>query len=238
YGNATTTSSGKVGRAGNFGGSGYYVQVNNVSVNTTAGAKNTVEFWMYWKGGNNQMPFGWNTSYDLWLNNNAFGFNTGNSNIEGILGTDFLKNSWHHIVAIFPNAAPDNSNAELWVNGDKKTIVHQFGTGPGSRTVTSQVTISGWGLNTSYKFNGYIDELRIYRITLSPEEIVYRYQNPGYPRDYFDLHNYAFKYDAWQNEYILDSKTVGGKTVYYFYSYGPNRSDDSGAGDDILPRGL
>jgi flagellin-like protein len=169
---ATFVSNGKFGGAVKFNGAnGDTVVIDNVPVNLTSGARNTVEFWMYWNGGNWQMPFGWNVNYDLYLADNAFGFNTGEANIEGFSGTSFLSNSWHHVVAIFYNGVPSAPNVELWVDGNKMTVTHQYGNGPSSRSVTQKVFISGWGPTSGYKFNGIIDEVRIYNRALTPEEI-------------------------------------------------------------------
>ncbi len=161
----------KSGSCLSFDGLNDTVTVSNIPVNTQSASKNTVAFWMYWKGKNGVMPFGWRTTYDLWLNSNAFGFNTGLGNIEGISNTSFLKNSWHHIVAVFSNDVPNSNNVALWIDGVKQTITHQFGRDPASRTVTSRFNISGWGPNNLYRFDGLIDEFRLYNVGLSEAQI-------------------------------------------------------------------
>ncbi|MDP2951142.1 MAG: LamG-like jellyroll fold domain-containing protein, partial [bacterium] len=159
-----------------FDGSNDNVVLNNLPVNTTAGTFNTVAFWMYWKGKNTVMPFGWNTNYDLFLYNNAFGFNTGQSNIEGFLGTEFLKNSWHFVVAVFPNGISVSANsAFLWIDGVKQTIKHQFGSTPSARTSTNRAFLSGW-YSSSYKFDGMLDDFQLfdYRLTDSEANALYQ----------------------------------------------------------------
>jgi prepilin-type N-terminal cleavage/methylation domain-containing protein len=168
--NGTTWVDGKIGKALSFDGSDDYLVADNIKVNTTQGAQNTVIFWMNWSGQNTVMPFGWNTSYDLFLYSNAFGFNTGCSNIEGFSGTSFLQNSWHNVAAVFYNGTPSFPNVKLYIDGDGKSVTHQFGT-ICSGTVTNRIFVSGWGVNSGYKFNGLIDEVRVYNRALSDSEI-------------------------------------------------------------------
>jgi hypothetical protein len=69
---------------------------NNLPVVTSNGAQTSVAFWLYWDGNYGRddddgvMPLGWANS-DLWLSNNAFGFNTAQGDIFGI---NFNNWSW------------------------------------------------------------------------------------------------------------------------------------------------
>lgn len=184
---AVQSVSARIGKGLDLDGSNDDVTINNIGVTTVAGQKNTVEFWMYWRGGNGRMPMGWNTSYDLWLQSNAFGFNTGNSNVEGFSGTAFLVNSWHHVVAVFPNGVPDNTTAELWVDGQKRTITHQFGGAPGSRTATPRMLISGWGASAGYKIDAIMDEVRVSSIARSSDWIQTSYNNQSNPAAFYGV---------------------------------------------------
>jgi type II secretory pathway pseudopilin PulG len=155
----------------NLDGVDDYVTADNISVATSIGTKNTVTFWMYKKGGS--MPFAFDravTRYDLYFDCGGFGFNTGDGNVEGISNSSFLSSSWHHIVAIFPNGIPNNSNAELWIDGSKQTINHLCSSGPSSRVASQRIYISGWD-PISEKFKGFIDDVRIYNRALSANEI-------------------------------------------------------------------
>jgi len=151
-----------------------YVEINNIQVNTASGAKNTVEFWMYWDGNNNQMPIGWQQPYDLWLRDNCFGFNTGQSNVFGV-SWNGLANKWVHVAAIFYNGVPSSTNNELYINGKKQDIFSCRGSTTASRSVTSTVHISGWAYGGGYLFRGLIDEVRIYNRGLTALEIQKRY---------------------------------------------------------------
>lgn len=135
------------------------VKIEGVPVNTTLGAKTTVEFWMYWEGNIHTMPLGWEEPFDLYFQNGHFGVNTGNG---GVLGTPFdgLQDKWVHVAATFTNGVPDQNNTEIYLNGEKQTL--SFTSGVSSRTVSSTVHIGGWGGNNSYDFAGKVDELKIW----------------------------------------------------------------------------
>ena len=167
----------KLGSCLSFDGVNDTLVFDNMPVNTASGGKNTVAFWMYWKGKNGVMPFGWNTSYDLFLYNDTFGFNTGNGNVEGFSGTDYLKNGWHYVVAVFPNGqAPNSTNAALWIDGVNKGVVHRFGSGPTAKTATDKIFLSGYGTGY-YNFDGIIDDFKLYNRELSDVEIKDLYSN-------------------------------------------------------------
>ncbi len=169
-------------KALNFSGGTDQVKIDNISVNTAAGAKNTVEFWMKWSGQEGVMPFGWNSSYDLYMTSGCFGFNTGQSNVLGISSSGFA-NRWNHIVTVFYNGVPSTTNNEIYVNGVKQTLTNCLGTTTSNQSATSTAFISGWGSSAGYKFSGLIDEVRIYSSVLSQAEIRQHYAEglSGYP---------------------------------------------------------
>ncbi|WP_341285467.1 LamG-like jellyroll fold domain-containing protein [Priestia megaterium] len=143
------------------------VKISGIPVNTAAGAKTTVEFWMKWDGFiGTTKPFGWDTQYDLGFQgtiNPAFGFNTGNTNILGIQSAG-MENKWVHVAAVFTNGLPDSNNVELYINGEKQTLQEMAPGYPttSSRTVTDTIYIGGWGNDNNYDFGGSIDDLRIW----------------------------------------------------------------------------
>jgi hypothetical protein len=66
-----------------------------------AGTSVTVEFWMYWDGGGNEMPFSFGGE-NLWLADGDIGFNTANGDLWGTSSVG-LANRWVHVVAVFAN---------------------------------------------------------------------------------------------------------------------------------------
>ncbi len=166
-------------RAGNPGTCGYggfagpaanggAIELSGLPVSTVTGAKTTVSFWMYWNGGDNMMPIGWNT-HDLWLVSGSFGFNTGNSDVFGIASAG-LANRWVHVAAVFTNGSV-TGNA-LYLDGVRQSLTQRRST-PNNTTakVQSTLRISGWQRDNYYRFNGRIDEVRVYNAELTASAV-------------------------------------------------------------------
>ncbi len=166
-----TNSNCKAGNCLSFDSSDDYVLLPSISVDTTSGQKNTVEFWMYWNGVNTEMPFGF-SSYDLYLTSGAFGFNHGCGDIWGVSSSG-LSNKWVHVAAVFYNG--NYLNEQLYINGVKQTISQQVGTSC-NRSVTTSARIGTWP-NSLLVFGGLIDELKIYSRELSASEILAAYND-------------------------------------------------------------
>ncbi|MCY9528562.1 LamG domain-containing protein [Paenibacillus alvei] len=146
------------------------IKMNNVEVNQSAGAKNTVEFWMKWDGTNSVMPFSWNTNYSLWIADGYFGFNTGESNIIGI-PSDQLKDKWVHVAAIFYNGVPNTTDNELYINGVKQNITEVKGKTTYTVAATSSAFISGTEHASWYRFGGMLGEMRVWNYPLTQDQI-------------------------------------------------------------------
>ncbi|KJB85402.1 hypothetical protein AZ66_24840 [Paenibacillus sp. E194] len=144
--------------------------MQNLAVNQTSGAKNTVEFWMKWDGTNSVMPFSWNTHYALWFADGYFGFNTGESNIIGI-PSDQLKDKWVHVAATFYNGVPNATDNELCINGVKQNITAVKGKTTYSVAATPSAFISGNSDKSLYRFAGKLGEMRIWNYRLLPSEV-------------------------------------------------------------------
>lgn len=155
-----------------FDGSTSYVKVDNVPVNTASGTYNTVAFLMYWTGTLNQMPFGWQNGYDLYISpQDNFGFNTAGGDVYGISGaSNFLANKWVFVVAVFPNGYP-NYEPALYLNGAKQTLQLLQGS-RNSRSCTTTLYVSGWGYSSGYRFGGYVANLYVYNRMLSDAEAI------------------------------------------------------------------
>ena len=162
-------TNGKYGKALSFSGTSY-VSLSNLPVNTASGGKNTVVFWMYWTGGDSQMPFGWQQAYDLYFASGSFGFNTGEGNVLGISSSG-LANQWVHVAAVFYNGVPSPSTVALYINGVSQTLTQRVGSTTQSRSATSSAQISGWAYGSGYYFGGIIDDFRIYNRELSADEV-------------------------------------------------------------------
>ena len=145
------------------------ITVTGLPVSTTAGDKTTVCFWMKWAGTGSEMPIGWSTAYDLYFwGTTQFGFNTGAGDLYGISGADALAGNWHHVGAVFNNNAPLKN--QLYIDGVLQPTALLQGT-PASKTVNATFYMSGWSPSDGYKYNGLMDELRIYTRGLSASEV-------------------------------------------------------------------
>ena len=170
YGNtAINTTDSHIGYSGEFSASNGTIDISGLPVSTSSDDQTTVTFWMKWLGGNSEMPIGW-TSYDLWFSSDRFGFNTAQGDIYGITGASAkLADNWHHIAAVFTNSGTLQNS--LFIDGVEQPLSTVQGSSHANRTAGTNFRISGWLNNSSYKFNGLIDELRIYCRGLSASEI-------------------------------------------------------------------
>jgi parallel beta-helix repeat protein len=180
-GTPTYTSSGCFNNTGCYeftGTSGQEINMINLAVNTSAGAYTTVTFWMNWDGATNRMPFGWDNNYDLFFNSGCFGFNSGNSDLLGVSSTG-LNDKWVHVAAVFYNGVPSTSTTKLYLDGVQQSLTTCAGTHI-SQSVSTTAYLSGWGYDNGYKFDGHLDELRIYDRELSAEQIALIAANNSY----------------------------------------------------------
>ncbi len=150
------------------GGPAFSVGGVDVSHATANGSKTTVSFWMYWDGTNSVMPFGWD-NYDLYLYNGHFGFHTYGGGIYGMSSTD-LKNGWHHVVAVF--TTQDVYHNQLFIDGEEQVLVKKQNTlyNNSYTDPTSSMLLGGWTSNSSQRFQGYLDEFRLYQGGVTPAE--------------------------------------------------------------------
>ena len=136
------------------------LQATSASLELGAGGKNSVSFWMYWNGGDSQMPFGFRL-YDLWLQGGSFGFNSAASDIYGISSAG-LANGWHHVAAVFTNG--DLLDNKLWIDGVPQLLTQRQST-PNNSVAHADNAFqwSGWANSGGFRFSGKLDELKVYR---------------------------------------------------------------------------
>jgi len=153
------------------------IRLANLELELDEAEQTSVSFWMKWNGGNSEMPIGWD-QYDLWFYNNKFGFNTWNLDIYGIQSNASIKlaDSWHHITAVFTNGSVTDN--VLYVDGKKQSLAKQAVPGYGKRDpainnaiVANALTLSGYNQGNVQRFNGSIDNLKIYRGEISQAQV-------------------------------------------------------------------
>ena len=201
-------TSGKVGGALSFNGTTTYVDAGTgASLNITNAI--TVEVWVKKSGGDGTyMAIGskWDSAggdgnqrswtLEFRATDNKVQFQTSNNGldsgaVQAISTTVPVISTWYHIVGIF-----DGSNNKIYVNGILENTTAQTGLFSSVDKVGIGAVI-GTGLAIASKFNGLIDEVRIYNRALSAEEIRYHY-NRGGPIGYwkFDKGSGLTAYDS------------------------------------------
>ena len=163
---------GKINNAAKF--SGGDVTVSNLSLDLEANKKTTVSMWI--KGSDTDgMPIAWSGGGDLWIYNGKIGFNTRNDGQYGV-ASSISDDEWHHIVAIFNNG--DIEKCKLYIDGEKKTlskVIAPCEAYTGNFKVTDTLYIGG-DVDKN-KYDGDIDEVKIYKGELSAEDIKNMYDN-------------------------------------------------------------
>ena len=164
---------GRIGQAGNFDGTSDYVKSASSGVNTSAGAYNTVSFWMKWNGDSSgRAPFYFTYAgyYGLYFSNSScFGFNTGNGDVYGITNTTALNNKWAHVTAVFYNGNYTGNNL-IYINGIPQSMSQCAGAGTAG-TAGGDTYIGRLGNVGVAYFGGSIDDFRIYNRVLSGTEV-------------------------------------------------------------------
>ncbi len=152
--------------AAQFSGGGI-IDLNNTKVKTGNNQINSFSFWMKWYGANSQMPMAFSL-YDLWLFNSKFGFNSWVSNVYGI-NSSSVNNQWVHVAAVFKNG--DMGSNKLYINGIEQTLSGTISNG--NANATKRMSIGGHisGNSSDYRFNGIIDEFKIYNGEISSTQI-------------------------------------------------------------------
>ena len=162
-----------------------------------------ISFWMYWDGTAGTMPIGFNT-YNLYLYDNYFGWNTDNGDTYGIdFSASDYANKWVHVVANFKSEAYGD---KLFINGIQMDNLSQK---RGSIATDSAVIknvdfhISGFGYSSDYRFSGLIDQVRIFNRALTEDEVKKLYTEQ------------CKKYDASELNFTSDiKKAFEGTDIY------------------------
>ena len=176
YGGISTGSGYNNSGGLSFDGVDDYVRVDGVPLATADGASNTVSFWMKWAGyskSNGDMPIGF-SMHDLWIRDNSFGFNTGQSDITGIADPG-LANNWVYVTAVFNNSAPSAGAHKLYINGVLQTISQRFGEEPIYSTTPDYFYMGTWSFGQSWIYRGLLDEVAVYNREISSSEVTQLY---------------------------------------------------------------
>ncbi|MBN1805522.1 MAG: RICIN domain-containing protein [Sedimentisphaerales bacterium] len=171
YGDVSWSSSGYIGGAAEFDGSGSYIKFPGFDGITGTGSR-TCTAWI--KTGVNQchiLTWGTAGSGTAWkIQTTVLGklqVDVGDGDIKG--NTTVINNTWHHIaVVLADDGSPNVDEVLLYVDGQPQTT---SGTSQAIDTAAGgDVRLGSFSSDPLY-FNGLIDEVRIYDRALSVEEI-------------------------------------------------------------------
>lgn len=164
----------------NFDGSNDYIQVDNWDRSSTTNTY-TVEMWARWRAGTGDMFMGF-TTYDIWTNGGALGFNTGAGDVYGISSTQVEnlglrgidEDNWHHYIFQFTNQVQNN---KIYIDTIEQTLSQQYGTTnlTSGRGFPSSFRIGTWNNSTGYLFTGDVASFRMYNRALTQQEINFNY---------------------------------------------------------------
>jgi predicted acyltransferase (DUF342 family) len=175
---------------------GSAITLDGLPVNTAAGAKTSVSFWMYWDGvSNNVAPIGW-FRYNLYFSGSFFGFNTDSGDMNGINNAS-LANGWNHVVAVFTNGAVASN--KLYINGNIQTFTKNDSATLSNAVVASTLQLSGQTRNQNWRFfNGRVDEVKVYNGEVSQAQVTADYNathactNAGKLEAYYQFDEYSW----------------------------------------------
>ena len=162
-----------------FDGATATVALSGVGVDTRAGAEVSVEFWMRWEGGDNEIPFGFD-GYVVWVKDGAIGFNSGNGDLWGTSAAG-LEGRWTHVVAVFRSR--DVRGSRLFLDGEERVLSQVLGSPDDWAGVSGEARVSGWPNGPGYRFGGALDEVAVFNGALPPARVA-AHRLGGLPEGY------------------------------------------------------
>ena len=174
-----TYVAGKLGEAITFDGVDDSLTVPLPSIDTTPGDAISIAFWMRWNGvlytGNSgdwtkivlfKSPEYALTFVAAGANGPALGYNTGAGDLWGVR-PDGLASAWVHVVAVFANAASDQSL--IYLDGVAQAMGQTLGAANASN-VSGSLLVAALPSYPSF-YTGDLDELAVWNVALTPAEV-------------------------------------------------------------------
>jgi len=172
-----TWTTGKRGGAISLSGTGQFGRVpdsplldNTANLSITAWVRpsnlngSTARFIISKRTASNNLAY----SVFFWTSNKLY-VDIDNTNNRFSSNTVFQNNQWYHIAVTFDGAAPLASRAKLYVNGvlDKSATE----TSTSIPDYASDLWIGQQNAGVTAQYGGLLDEIQIYRLTLTPAEV-------------------------------------------------------------------
>ena len=183
-----TVPGGRFGDSLAYPSSGAYVNIPTLALDTSSGGVNSISLW-YYRAQNVSiddvlvlMPN--SPRYALWLTQPTgqtglfLCINTASSDCFGVQDST-LHDRWVHVVAMFWNGPTVQSS--LYIDGQDRNPSCQssgFSACTMKRTVASPVVFGG---ESSFYFQGWLDEVRVYNRALKASEVTSLYEGTACP---------------------------------------------------------
>jgi hypothetical protein len=117
--------------------------------------------------------------YNLMINGGSLSYNTGNGVFQSVIGFSPQLDTWYHLVCeMYQDPIPKDGNNKIWINGVNYALASAGGaiTGQDFNGGTGRIADAfGWGSN--YNSVGYYPIFKIYKGTLTQQEITNNYNN-------------------------------------------------------------
>ncbi len=217
--NALPLTVGKFSTSGNKGGGLACMNVTLPTMNLNGGGYNTVSFWMYWNGTDNQSIVGF-PGYFFLLYSGCIGFTTGNKDVYGVSSSG-LANTWSMITLEFYNG-PFATNNKIYINGALQNPYQCVGLAHTGMAKTNLLIGSSTG--SKYAYSGDVANLQIYNSSLDSNTILRMYEEGmgGAPIElstlvsWIPLNSNSKDYSGYTNQLITSSTSC---SQSYFGSY-------------------
>ena len=170
-----TWTPGKIGNALSFDGINGYVNAGNGSSLNINGNEISIEAWIYPRSLSESYivsKFNGDTvtsGYNLLItqSNIYFRLGSGTTRYQFVTAHGMSTNTWYHLVAVY-----DGTSMKIYKNG----IVLSGSTSFSGTIGTNSLNVNiGQRVDNSYRWNGYIDEVKIHNRALSASEILAHY---------------------------------------------------------------
>ena len=99
-------------------------------------------------------------------------------------GTVLTTGSWHHVVATWDATQTGTNRIDIYVNGSKRALAHlgNLANGVTYSANTRLLTFGNYSDSNNLWLRGSIDEVRIFNVVLTPDEIRQLYRMGATPR--------------------------------------------------------
>lgn len=88
-----------------------------------------------------------------------------------LCSSTLLTNTWYHVAVIVPSGATTTGQAQIWINGVNQSLSTKAGSPRTLNTETGHFSIGSTANAGGAFFNGSIDEVKIWNIALSSEQL-------------------------------------------------------------------